>query len=73
MKTFDEHMTEESREYLQTLLREAGGNVSRAARLAGRHRTSFHKLLKRYGITRAAQHQGNWDRPIPGDLSEARP
>jgi two-component system response regulator GlrR len=39
--------------YVEEALRRAGGNVSAAARLAGRNRTDFHSLLKRYGITGA--------------------
>ena len=39
--------------YVEEALRRANGNVSAAARLAGRNRTDFHALLKRYGITGA--------------------
>lgn len=38
------------REYLEELLRITGGNVSSAARLAGRNRTEFYKLLKRHHL-----------------------
>jgi two-component system response regulator GlrR len=38
------------RAYLQALLRREGGNVSAAARAAGRNRTDFHDLLRRHGI-----------------------
>jgi two-component system response regulator GlrR len=38
------------RDYLRQILRLAEGNVSRAARLAGRNRTDFYKLLKRHGV-----------------------
>jgi two-component system response regulator GlrR len=37
-------------DYLQRVLHEAGGNVSRAARLAGKERRAFGKLLKKHGI-----------------------
>jgi len=40
------------RDYLQRILRECGGNVTRAARLAGKERRAFGKLLKRYRIGR---------------------
>ncbi|MCX4240655.1 sigma-54-dependent transcriptional regulator [Paraliomyxa miuraensis] len=36
--------------YLQEALRRSGGNVSAAAKLAGRNRTDFHDLLRRHGI-----------------------
>jgi two-component system, NtrC family, response regulator GlrR len=39
-------------EYLQRALREAQGNVSQAARLAGKERRAFGKLLKKHGIGR---------------------
>ncbi|AKF11536.1 sigma-54-dependent transcriptional regulator [Sandaracinus amylolyticus] len=39
------------RAYLEEALRRAGGNVSAAARLAGRNRTDFHALLKRHGLS----------------------
>ena len=38
------------RAYLEEALRQSGGNVSAAARLAGRARTDFHDLLRRHGI-----------------------
>jgi len=39
-----------SREYLAVLMREFGGNVTRAAERAGVERESLHRLLKRYGL-----------------------
>lgn len=38
------------RAYLEEALRQSRGNVSAAARLAGRARTDFHDLLRRHGI-----------------------
>jgi two-component system, NtrC family, response regulator GlrR len=38
------------REYLEELLQITAGNVSSAARLAGRNRTEFYKLLKRHHL-----------------------
>ena len=35
------------RAYLEEALRRAGGNVTSAAKLAGRNRTDFHDLLRR--------------------------
>jgi two-component system response regulator GlrR len=37
--------------YLEEALRRAGGNVSAAAKLAGRNRTDFHDLLRRHDIS----------------------
>jgi DNA-binding NtrC family response regulator len=39
-----------TREYLVALMRELGGNVTRAAERAGMERESLHRLLKRHGI-----------------------
>jgi len=41
------------RGYVEQLMREAGGNVSRAARLAQKERRAFGRLIKRYGIKRS--------------------
>jgi DNA-binding NtrC family response regulator len=39
-----------SRDYLAALMKEFGGNVTRAAERAGMERESLHRLLRRYGI-----------------------
>lgn len=39
-----------TREYLITLMRELGGNVTEAAKRAGMERESMHRLLKRYSV-----------------------
>jgi len=39
------------RAYLVEALRRAGGNVSAAAKLAGRNRTDFHDLLRKHGLS----------------------
>ena len=39
-----------SREYLEELLRQFGGNVTRAAQHAGMERESLHRLVRRYGL-----------------------
>jgi two-component system response regulator GlrR len=39
------------RAYLLEALRRAGGNVTAAARLAGRNRTDFHDLLRRHDVS----------------------
>ncbi|KFA94682.1 sigma-54-dependent transcriptional regulator [Archangium violaceum] len=41
------------RDYLIEALRRSGGNVSAAARLAGRNRTDFYELLRRHGLSAA--------------------
>jgi two-component system response regulator GlrR len=46
------------REYLLRMLRMSNGNVSQAARLAGRNRSDFHKLLARHSIEAAAFRAG---------------
>jgi two-component system, NtrC family, response regulator GlrR len=38
------------RAYLMHVLRRASGNVSAAARLAGRNRTDFYDLLRRFEL-----------------------
>jgi transcriptional regulator with GAF, ATPase, and Fis domain len=47
-------LQEFDRDYLTRLLQRASGNVTRAAQLAGKERRALGKLLKRYGIERAA-------------------
>ncbi|NMO14118.1 sigma-54-dependent Fis family transcriptional regulator [Pyxidicoccus fallax] len=41
------------RSYLVETLRRSGGNVSAAARMAGRNRTDFYELLRRHGLSAA--------------------
>ncbi|MEQ1569872.1 MAG: sigma 54-interacting transcriptional regulator [Myxococcota bacterium] len=50
LPTLDEARTEAEREYLVSLLRITHGNVTHAARLAGRNRTEFYKLLGRHAL-----------------------
>ena len=50
MSSYDQARTDFTRGYLRQLLELAGGNISRAARLAGRNRTDLYKLLSRYNI-----------------------
>ena len=51
MDSLDEARDAFVQEYLRRVLKLAEGNVSRAARLAGRNRTDFYKLLRRHGIS----------------------
>lgn len=48
--TLSEARSNFERQYLVRVLRMADGNVSRAARLAGRNRTDFHKLLNKHQV-----------------------
>jgi two-component system response regulator GlrR len=48
--TFDEAREEFTRTYLAQLLQITRGNVTQAARLAGRNRTDFYKLLGRHQL-----------------------
>ncbi len=50
MSSYDQARTEFTRSYLRQLLELSAGNISRAARLAGRNRTDLYKLLSRYNI-----------------------
>jgi two-component system response regulator GlrR len=46
------------RAYLAEALRRSDGNVSAAARLAGRNRTDFHDLLRKHGLSSADFREG---------------
>ncbi len=50
LRPFDEAKSEFEREYLINLLRHTGGNVSRAAEIAGRYRADLYNLMKKHGI-----------------------
>ncbi len=50
MPTFDEAREEFTRTYLSQLLQITRGNVTQAAKLAGRNRTDFYKLLGRHDL-----------------------
>lgn len=60
----DEARTEFTRAYLRRVLTLTGGNVSQAARLAGRNRTDLYKLLRRTGIS-PADFKGGAGPPAP--------
>lgn len=53
-RTLDRARHEFTREYLRSTLILAEGNVSRAARLSGRNRTDFYKLMTRYQVDATA-------------------
>ncbi len=50
LQSLDEARTVFTRNYLRQLLELSAGNISRAARLAGRNRTDFYKLMSRHGL-----------------------
>jgi two-component system response regulator GlrR len=49
-KPLTEAKEEFEQNYLRELLQLTGGNISRAAQMAGRYRADFYKLLKKYGL-----------------------
>jgi len=65
LPSFDEARAEFTRTYLRQVLELSGGNISRAARLAGRNRTDLYKLLHRHGIS-PSEFKGQ-SREGPGD------
>jgi len=68
LMTFDQARLQFARSYLSQLMELAGGNTTRAARLAGRNRTDFYKLLSRYGVDtngRLASVNGDEDSDSP--------
>ncbi|MGB0722250.1 MAG: sigma-54-dependent transcriptional regulator [Gammaproteobacteria bacterium] len=54
VEPFDTAVRGFERQYLVRLLSMTGGNVSRAARLAGRNRTDFYNILRRHDLEAAA-------------------
>lgn len=48
--TLKESRASSDRAYLFRLLSDAGGNLNKAARIAGIHRTSLYKLLEKRGL-----------------------
>ncbi len=50
VSTYNEAREEFMRNYLVQLMQMTGGNVTQAAKLAGRNRTDFYKLLNRHSI-----------------------
>jgi two-component system response regulator GlrR len=66
--TLDEARQAFDRRYLIGILRTADGNVTAAARMAGRNRTEFYKLLSRYELDPTRFRS---DRRLAGDRREA--
>ena len=50
VKSLTEAREDFEREYLKEVLQLAGGNISRAAQIAGRYRADFYKLLRKHGL-----------------------
>ena len=50
----DQALASFERDYLRQLMRRTGGNVTHAARLAGKERRALGKLLKKHGVARDA-------------------
>jgi DNA-binding NtrC family response regulator len=48
--TFSESLTAHAAEYLRACLKQAGGRVEKAARLAGVHRATFYNLCAKCGV-----------------------
>ncbi|MEW8029103.1 MAG: sigma-54 dependent transcriptional regulator [Candidatus Thiodiazotropha sp.] len=46
------------RMYIDEVLRDTGGNVTKAARTSGKHRRAFFELMRRYGIAAESYRQG---------------
>jgi len=50
VKPLTEAREDFEQEYLKEILHLTGGNISRAAQIAGRYRADFYKLLKKHGL-----------------------
>jgi len=50
LKPLTEAKEEFERGYLKEILQLTGGNISRAAQIAGRYRADFYKILRKYGL-----------------------
>ena len=53
-KTLKDAKADFERDYLMSVLRISGGNVANAARIAGRNRTEFYKLISQYELDAAS-------------------
>jgi len=48
----DKLLAKFDKQFLQRVISRAGGNLSKAARLAGIDRTTFYRLMERHGLQR---------------------
>lgn len=69
--TFNQFIAKAQRAYVLAVLEASGYRVTYAARLAGRNRTDFYKIMSRNGEYRQTK-IGAWDRLIPADLQDPR-
>lgn len=69
LPSFNEARDEFTRQYLVQLLKLTEGNVSKAARLADRNRTDFHKLLRKHNVE---SHEFKQNLSQVGDTSQGR-
>jgi len=58
-----------TKKYLESLLERVGGNVSRAAEQAGKHRSDFYELLNRYRIDPSRFRKGTHQESSPASAS----
>lgn len=61
--TLDEHLKAQANAYLRSVLDETGENISHAARIAGRNRTEFYRLLCKYEVRLGRQSRWPGSRP----------
>ena len=66
VETLDSYLRRHTKRYLIEVMTMAGGNVTVAARIAGRHRTAFHYILRQHGIDRAEMRRAR--SKVPEDL-----
>lgn len=57
--TLRQHLKEQRRAYLRAVLEETGGNVTKAAKIAGLNRTALHRAVVENKIRAPGRHAGN--------------
>lgn len=65
--TYDEFITLARKLYLRSVLTHTKNKVKAAAKVAGRNRTDFYRILTKNGFGKQLK-RGAWDRPIPREL-----
>lgn len=62
MLTYRQALQHAARRYLQRVLKRTHGDAAIAAKVAGCNRTTFYRILKRYGLpTKMYAHRGRWE------------